>query len=147
MSDITSSNKRYFKNYLRTNRNLFSSRFASYSIPRIKLLLNDYLNDIDDREDVRIVLFDSGDVVNLTASIFDGQYIYLPGLENDIIGLKNGNDSIVLGFDQNGSLYYYNFLLPLGTQINLDGKRFTVKGLGGALLSVTDIPPGQHMTL
>ena len=142
MSDITSSNKRYFKNYLRTNRNLFSSRFASYSIPRIKLLLNDYLNDIDDREDVRIVLFDSGDVVNLTASIFDGQYIYLPGLENDIIGLKNGNDSIVLGFDQNGSLYYYNSLLPLGTQINLDGKRFTVKGLGGALLSVTDIPPG-----
>lgn len=142
MSDITFSNKRYFKNYLRTNRNLFSSRFASYSIPRIKLLLNDYLNDIDDREDVRIVLFDSGDVVNLTASIFDGQYIYLPGLENDIIGLKNGNDSIILGFDQTGSLYYYDYLLPLGTQINLDGKRFTVKGLGGALLSVTDIPPG-----
>lgn len=142
MTNVTSTNKKYFKNYLRSNKKLFTSKYLSYSVKRIKSLLNSYDQNLNEELDLKILNFDSGDVVNLRGNIFDGQYLYLPGLENDIIQLKHGSDSIILGFDSYGRFYYNNYLIPLGTQINLDGKRFTVKGLGGALLSVEDIPPG-----
>lgn len=142
MTQVTSNNKKYFKNYLRSNKKLFTSKYLSYSIPRIKSWLDSYDQNLNDSSDLKILNFDSGDSINLRGNIFDGQYLYLPGLENDIIKLQNGEDWIILGFDSYGRFYYGQYLIPLGTQINLGNKKFTVTGLGGALLEVTDIPPG-----
>ena len=140
---ITSANKKYFKNFIRDFYRK-NTDFVPISYRRLKNIFSSYDTSLDTNPyfEIKIIPFKSGDFINLTPKAYDGEYLYLPGLENDIIGLEYGNDSIILGFDQTGSLYYYDYLLPLGTQINLDGKRFTVKGLGGALLSVTDIPSG-----
>jgi hypothetical protein len=140
---ITSVNKKYFKNFIKDFYRK-NTDFVPISYRRLKNIFSSYDTSLntDPYFEIKIIPFKSGDFINLTTKAYDGEYLYLPGLENDIVGLEYGNDSIILGFDQTGSLYYYDYLLPLGTQINLDGKRFTVKGLGGALLSVTDIPPG-----
>lgn len=140
---ITSANKKYFKNFVKDFYRK-NTDFVPISYRKLKNIFSSYDTSLDNDPyfEVKIIPFKSGDFINLTSKSYAGEYLYLPGLENDIIGLEYGNDSIVLGFDLFGRLYYGQYLIPLGTQINLDGKRFTVRGLGGALLEVIDIPSG-----
>ena len=86
----TTQNKETFKNYLRQNKSVFSSNILSARFEEITPILNSYHNSIKSGTLLNMILFDPFDTVDVSNST---DIIYLPGLENDVINLKNGSQT------------------------------------------------------
>ena len=132
----TSQNKETFKNYLRENKNVFSSNILSARFEEITPLLNAYHNSLTSGTLLNMILFDYGDTVNITNST---DIIYLPGLENDVVNLTNGSSTKAVKIKSNGVEVDSN-TYGLGQYFTIGTKKYIVWGLGGALLSGSSGP-------
>ncbi len=132
----TSQNKETFKNYLRENKNVFSSNILSARFEEITPLLNAYHNSLTSGTLLNMILFDYGDTVNIANST---DIIYLPGLENDVVNLTNGSSTKAVKIKSNGVEVDSN-TYGLGQYFTIGTKKYIVWGLGGALLSGSSGP-------
>ena len=127
----TTQNKETFKNYLRQNKNVFSSNILSARFEEITPILNSYHNSLKSGTMLNMILFDPFDTVDISNST---EIIYLPGLENDVINLKNGSETKVVKIKSNG-VEVDSTTYGLGQYFTIDGKNYIVWGLGGVLLN------------
>ena len=132
----TSQNKETFKNYLRENKNVFSSNILSARFEEITPLLNAYHNSLTSGTLLNMILFDYGDTVNITNST---DIIYLPGLENDVVNLTNGSSTKAVKIKSNG-VEVDSTTYGLGQYFTIGTKKYIVWGLGGALLNGSSGP-------
>ena len=151
MPAITSTNKDYFKLYLKTHRKKFTSPLQQINLSDIQ---NVFVSTSDSLEigtqTVKVGLFGGrlGDDPLDISSLTNSELLYLPGSETDYVRLKtNNSDSYAtLKFtDNNGNCRLlfddggYN-TLSLNETVIVGSKKITVKALGGLLLSVEDGP-------
>ena len=115
----TKQNKETFKNYL-------SARFEE-----IKPILDAYHNSIKSGTQLNMILFDPFDTVDVSNST---ELIYLPGLENDVINLKNGSETKTVKIKSNG-VEVDSTTYGLGQYFTINSKNYIVWGLGGVLLN------------
>ena len=149
MPAITSTNKNYFKLYLKEHRKKFTSPLQQINLSDIQ---NVFVSTSDSltigTQTVKVGLFGGklGDEELDISSLSNGELLYLPGTETDYVKLKTDNT------DNYATLYFvsssgdsrlilndnnYN-TLSLNETINIGAKNVTVKAFGGLLLSVED---------
>jgi hypothetical protein len=149
MPAITSTNKNYFKLYLKEHRKKFTSPLQQINLSDIQ---NVFVTTSDTltigTQTVKVGLFGGklGDEELDISSLSNGELLYLPGAETDYVKLKTDNT------DNYATLYFasssgdsrlvlnnggYN-TLSLNETINIGAKNVTVKAFGGLLLSVED---------
>ena len=135
---ITSTNKLSAKELLKGNKDIFFSNLVNGFLGDIVNFFNNptYPSGTTALTQVSLVMFDYDEVVDLTGRIIDGDYLYLPGISNDKVTLKNQNSTHTFTFDLNGDLEK-----NLNDVITIGDKQFTVKRIGGGLLSVVNTPP------
>ena len=139
----TTQNKETFKNYLRENKNIFSSSIVSARFEEISPMLIGYHNSLTNNSPLDLILFDYGDTVDISNS---AQLVYIPGLENDVINLTNGSTTKSLkvksnGVEVDGSTY------TLGTYFDIGDQSYIVWGLGGILLNAQTVSSGPSYTV
>jgi hypothetical protein len=127
----TTQNKETFKNYLRQNKSVFSSNILSARFEEITPILNSYHNSIKSGTLLNMILFDPFDTVDVSNST---DIIYLPGLENDVINLKNGSQTKTVKIKLNG-VEVDSTTYGLGQYFTIGSKNYIVWGLGGLLLN------------
>ena len=127
----TLQNKETFKNLLRENKSLFSSSILSSRFGEISGMLNSYHNSLTELDELNVILFDYNDTVDISNST---DLVYLPGLENDVINLQNGSTTKEVKILSNG-VEVNSTTYGLGSAFVLGDRKFTVYGLGGALLN------------
>jgi hypothetical protein len=127
----TKQNKETFKNYLREQKSVFSSNILSARFEEIKPILNAYHNSIKSGTQLNMILFDPFDTVDISNST---ELVYLPGLENDVINLKNGSETKTVKIKSNG-VEVDSTTYGLGQYFTINSKNYIVWGLGGVLLN------------
>lgn len=134
---ITSTNKLSVKESLKENKDIFFSNLVNGYLGDIVQLFNSptYPTGTNGLTQVKLVMFNYDEVVDLTGRIITGDYLYLPGLSNDRVVLQNGNSTHTFTFDLYGDLEN-----NIGDVITIGDKQFTVKRIGGGLLSVLNAP-------
>jgi hypothetical protein len=134
----TSQNKETFKNFLRENKDTFSSSIISARYEEISGMLNSHHNSLTATDELNIILFDYNDTVDISNTT---NLIYLPGLENDVVNLQSGSETKSVKIKSNGAEVdstTYGF----GQYFTIDGKNYVVWGLGGLLLN--EQPPSSE---
>lgn len=132
----TSQNKETFKAYLRTYKDKFSDNILSGKFEQISNLLNGYHNSLTNSTQLEVVLFDYGETVDVSTA---NNLLYIPGLENDVINLKNGSSTKSLKFISSG-VQVDSINYTLGTKFAIGNKNYTVYGVGGILLYSEGLP-------
>lgn len=151
MPAITSTNKNYFKLYLKEHRKKFTSPLQQINLSDIQNVFTSTSDSLTiGTQTVKVGLFGGnlGDEELDISSLSNGELLYLPGIESDYVKLKtdNTNNYATLYFisssgdsrlvlDGGG---YNN--LSLDETVIIGGKKVTVKAFGGLLLSVEDGP-------
>ena len=137
MSNITSTNKTSYKQWIRQNKDFFGQQILTDYVGIItSMLTSSNAGVTDDRtKHIKIITFDNGETVDITHKVFKGDWIYLPGLPGDTLTLKNGTNTETLSFSSNG-----NLSKNLNDVIKIGNKEFKVIGLGGGLIEGGDSP-------
>ena len=130
----TSQNRETFKNLLRENKDLFSSPLLHSRFGEISAMLDSHHNSLTALDEINVVLFDYNETVDISNAT---DLIYLPAQENDVVNLQNGSTTksvkvLSTGVEVNSTSY------GLGSAFVLGDRKFTVYGLGGALLNGED---------
>ena len=130
----TSQNRATFKNLLRENKDLFSSPLLHSRFGEISAMLDSHHNSLTASDEINVVLFDYNETVDISNAT---DLIYLPAQENDVVNLQNGSTTkevkvLSTGVEVNSTSY------GLGSAFVLGDRKFTVYGLGGALLNGED---------
>ena len=130
----TSQNRETFKNLLRENKDLFSSPLLHSRFGEISAMLDSHHNSLTASDEINVVLFDYNETVDISNAT---DLIYLPAQENDVVNLQNGSTTkevkvLSTGVEVNSTSY------GLGSAFVLGDRKFTVYGLGGALLNGED---------
>ena len=151
MPAITSTNKNYFKLYLKEHRKKFTSPLQQINLSDIQNVFTSTSDSLTiGTQTVKVGLFGGklGDEELDISSLSNGELLYLPGTESDYVKLKTDNT------DNYATLYFvsssgdsrlvlddggYNNL-SLDETVIIGGKKVTVKAFGGLLLSVEDGP-------
>lgn len=90
---------------------------------------------------VNFVIFDNKETIDVTTQINNNEFLYLPGLEGDIINLQFGSEVYSLSFAPNDAGVVYNGInYGVGNSFTLGSKIITVKGVGGGLVAVASAP-------
>ena len=151
MPSITSTNKDYFKAYLKTHRKKFTDPLQSINLSDIQDIFVNTSNSLTiGTQTVKVGLFGGklGDDPLDISSLSNGELLYLPGLQTDYVRLKT-NDSdnyATLQFTNNDGACNLLFddgshnVLSLDETVIIGSKKITVKALGGLLLDVEDGP-------
>ena len=137
MSNITSTNKDSYKQWIRQNKDFFGQQILTDYVGIITSMLTSSNAGVtnDRTKHIKIITFDNGETVDITNKVFKGDWIYLPGLPNDTLTLKNGTNTETLSFSSNG-----NLSKNLNDVIKIGNKEFKVIGLGGGLIEGGDSP-------
>ena len=137
MSNITSTNKTSYKQWIRQNKDFFGQQILRDYVGIItSMLTSSNAGVTDDRtKHIKIITFDNGETVDITHKVFKGDWIYLPGLPGDTLTLKNGTNTETLSFNSSGTLSK-----SLNDVIKIGNKEFKVIGLGGGLIEGGDSP-------
>ena len=151
MPAITSTNKNYFKLYLKEHRKKFTSPLQQINLSDIQNVFTSTSDSLTiGTQTVKVGLFGGnlGDEELDISSLSNGELLYLPGTESDYVKLKTDNT------DNYATLYFvsssgdsrlildddgYN-TLSLDETVTIGSKKVTVKAFGGLLLSVEDGP-------
>ena len=137
MSNITSTNKDSYKQWIRQNKDFFGQQILTDYVGIITSMLTSSNAGVtnDRTKHIKIITFDNGETVDITNKVFKGDWIYLPGLPNDTLTLKNGTNTETLSFNSSGTLSK-----SLNDVIKIGNKEFKVIGLGGGLIEGGDSP-------
>jgi hypothetical protein len=140
-----SSNRLQFKEYLRSNREKFTSGVQTCVLGDIQSSILSISSGIDTSQVTRVILFDNNEVVGLSTVLSQQQLFYVPALPDDsiIIGVGTALDNQYrLDFVGDGQgikfgdqIFGLDDVIGLGTDVSL-----IVKGLGGGLFQ-PDNPP------
>ena len=140
-----SSNRLQFKEYLRSNREKFTSGVQTCVLGDIQGSILSISSGIDTSQVTRVILFNNNEVVGLSTVLSQQQLFYVPALPDDsiIIGVGTALDNQYrLDFVGDGQgikfgdqIFGLNDVIGLGTDVSL-----IVKGLGGGLFQ-PDNPP------
>ena len=135
MSNITSTNKDSHKQWIRQNKDFFGQQILTDYVGIITSMLTSSNAGVtnDRTKHIKIITFDNGETVDITNKVFKGDWIYLPGLPNDTLTLKNGTNTETLSFNSSGTLSK-----SLNDVIKIGNKEFKVIGLGGGLIEGGD---------
>ena len=151
MPAITSTNKNYFKLYLKEHRKKFTSPLQQINLSDIQNVFTSTSDSLTiGTQTVKVGLFGGnlGDEELDISSLSNGELLYLPGTESDYVKLKTDNT------DNYDTLYFvsssgdsrlvlgdggYNNL-SLDETVTVGSKKVTVKAFGGLLLSVENGP-------
>lgn len=139
----SSQNKETFKAYLRTYKDKFSDNILSAKFEQISNMMIGYHNSLTNDTNIEVLLFDYNDTINVSNT---GNFLYIPGLENDVINLTNGSTTKSLkvksnGVEVDGSTY------TLGTHFDIGDQSYIVWGLGGILLNAQTVSSGPSYTV
>lgn len=140
-----SSNRLQFKEYLRSNREKFTSGVQTCVLGDIQGSILSISSGIDTSQVTRVILFNNNEVVGLSTVLSQQQLFYVPALPDDsiIIGVGTALDNQYrLDFVGDGQgikfgdqIFGLDDVIGLGTDVSL-----IVKGLGGGLFQ-PDNPP------
>lgn len=156
MPKPNSTNRIAFKNYLRANKQKFTSGIQTCVLGDIQNVLLSVSAGIDTSQVTRVVIFDDGERVGLSTVLKQKQLFYVPALPNDsiIIGVGTAGDVGIKsyrgykldfvgdgqGIKYENQIFGLNSVIGLGTDTSL-----TVLGLGGGLFLPGD-PPTYNIT-
>ena len=139
------NNRLQFKQYLRSNREKFTSGVQTCILGDIQDSILTISSGIDTSQITRVILFDDNEVVGLSTILTQQQLFYVPALpdESIIIGIGTDLDNQYrLDFIGDGQgikfgdqIFGINDVIGLGTDTSL-----TVKGLGGGLFQPGNPP-------
>jgi hypothetical protein len=140
MPKPTLQNRKAFKNYVRFFKKKFTSQIQNLSLSDIDSMLTQKTSGLGDIP-IKFIIFDNFDVVDVSSLKASQSYLYLPGLEGDVITLQiDGNKYDLKFIGDDAGVKYNNVTYGLNSIINLSGAKLTVKGLGGALLQLQSAP-------
>lgn len=156
MPNPTSNNRIAFKNYLRANKQKFTSGIQTCVLGDIQNVILSISSGIDTSQITRVVIFDDGERVGLSTVLNQKQLFYVPALPNDsiVIGVGTAGDVGIKsyrgykldfvgdgqGIRYENQVFGLNSVIGLGTDTSL-----TVLGLGGGLFLPGD-PPTYSIT-
>lgn len=129
-------NKETFKAYLRTYKDKFSDNILSSRFKEVSGMLNAYHNSLTPNTNIEVILFDYSDTVNISNR---SNLLYIPGLENDVINLRNGSTTKSIKITSNG-VEVDSTQYTIGTSFLIENKTYTVYGTGGVLLYSQGVP-------
>lgn len=145
MPSPNSNNRLQFKQYLRSNREKFTSGVQTCILGDIQDSILTISSGINTSQITRVILFDDNEVVGLSTILTQQQLFYVPALpdESIIIGVGTGLDNQYrLDFIGDGQgikfgdqIFGLDDVIGLGTDTSL-----TVKGLGGGLFQPGNPP-------
>ncbi len=97
MPNPTSSNRIAFKNYLRANKQKFTSGIQTCVLGEIQNVILNISSGIDTSQVTRVIIFDDGERVGLSTVLNQKQLFYVPALPNDsiIIGVGTAGDAML----------------------------------------------------
>jgi len=96
---------------------------------------------ISTSDNVKVVVFDNFEEVDVTSTVNNNNLFYIPALSGDTITLGVGASTYTLKFiGEDGGIQYNGTTYGLGDSISLGNKNLIVKGLGGGLLQPSDPP-------
>lgn len=141
MPKPTLENRNHFKQYLRHFKKKFDSDIQSLNLEHIRDMLGQEDTTLPDNTPVKVVLFDNNGTVDISSAVSNNDYIYFPALAGDRLRVQFSSNSYDFIFEGDEDGFVYNdTTYALNDRLILDGKEFTVKGLGGVLLETEDSP-------
>jgi hypothetical protein len=156
MPSPNSTNRIAFKNYLRANKQKFTSGIQTCVLSDIQDVILNISSGIDTSQITRVIIFDDNERVGLSTVLNQKQLFYVPALPNDsiIIGVGTDGDPGIKssrgyrldfvgdgqGIKYENQIFGLNSVIGLGTDASL-----TVLGLGGGLFLPGD-PPTYSIT-
>lgn len=156
MPKPTSTNRISFKNYLRANKQKFTSGMQTCILGDIQNTLLTIAAGVNTSQVTRVIIFDDNERVGLSTILNQRQLFYVPALPNDsiIIGVGTDGDPGIKssrgyrldfvgdgqGIKYGGQTFGLNSVIGLGTDISL-----RILGLGGGLFLPED-PPSYNIT-
>lgn len=145
MPSPNSTNRIQFKQYLRSNREKFTSGVQTCILGDIQDSILSISSGIDTSQISRVIIFDDNEFVGLSTVLTQQQLFYVPALPDDsiIIGIGTElNNQYRLDFVGDGQgikfgdqIFGLDDVIGLGTDTSL-----TVKGLGGGLFQPGNPP-------
>jgi hypothetical protein len=145
MPSPNSSNRLQFKEYLRSNREKFTSGVQTCVLGDIQDSILSISSGIDTSQVTRVILFDNNEIVGLSTVLSQQQLFYVPALPDDsiIIGIGSALDNQYRldfvgdgqGIKYGDQIFGLDDVIGLGTDVSL-----TVKGLGGGLFQPGNPP-------
>jgi len=156
MPNPTNANRIAFKNYLRANKQKFTSGIQTCVLGDIQNVILNISPGINTSQITRVIIFDDNERVGLSTILNQKQLFYVPALPNDsiIIGVGTPGDPGIKssrgyrldfvgdgqGIKYENQIFGLNSVIGLGTDTSL-----TVLGLGGGLFLPGD-PPTYNIT-
>jgi hypothetical protein len=156
MPKPSNSNRIAFKNYLRANKEKFTSGIQTCVLGDIQDVILSISSGIDTSQITRVIIFDDNERIGLSTILNQKQLFYVPALPNDsiIIGVGTDGDPGIKsssgyrldfvgdgqGIRYENQVFGLNSVIGLGTDTSL-----TVLGLGGGLFLPGD-PPTYSLT-
>ena len=145
MPSPNSSNRLQFKEYLRSNREKFTSGVQTCVLGDIQDSILSISSGIDTSQVTRVILFDNNEIVGLSTVLSQQQLFYVPALPDDsiIIGIGSALDNQYrLDFVGDGQgIKYGDQIFGLDDVIGLcTDVSLTIKGLGGGLFQPGNSP-------
>ena len=145
MPSPNSSNRLQFKEYLRSNREKFTSGVQTCILGDIQDSILSISSGIDTSQVTRVILFDNNEIVGLSTVLSQQQLFYVPALPDDsiIIGIGSALDNQYRldfvgdgqGIKYGDQIFGLDDVIGLGTDVSL-----TIKGLGGGLFQPGNSP-------
>ena len=145
MPSPNSSNRLQFKEYLRSNREKFTSGVQTCVLGDIQDSILSISSGIDTSQVTRVILFDNNEIVGLSTVLSQQQLFYVPALPDDsiIIGIGSALDNQYRldfvgdgqGIKYGDQIFGLDDVIGLGTDVSL-----TIKGLGGGLFQPGNSP-------
>jgi len=145
MPSPNSSNRLQFKEYLRSNREKFTSGVQTCVLGEIQDSILSISSGIDTSQVTRVILFDNNEIVGLSTILSQQQLFYVPALPDDsiIIGIGSALDNQYRldfvgdgqGIKYGDQIFGLDDVIGLGTDVSL-----TIKGLGGGLFQPGNSP-------
>jgi hypothetical protein len=135
----TFENKNHFKQYLRYFKNKFTSQIQPIELSYLEAIISNRDTTIPSNTTVNMILFDNKETVDISASLTGNEYLYFPAVVGDQINIPIDGKIYNLGFHST-TLKYNNNHYGLNQSFLLGSKVFTVKGIGGGLVAVSNAP-------
>ena len=136
MGYVNSNNKSNFKQWLKSQRDSFGQPVIRDYMSTVRPLLTSVVGagiTYNPMKEVKILVWDSNETIDLTYEAYKGDYFYLPGTPGDTLTLKNGTNTETLSFNSSG-----NLSKSLNDVFKIGNKEFKVIGLGGGLIEGGD---------
>ena len=136
MGYVNSNNKSNFKQWLKSQRDSFGQPVIRDYMSTVRPLLTSVVGagiTYNPMKEVKILVWDSNETIDLTYETYKGDYFYLPGTPGDTLTLKNGTNTETLSFNSSG-----NLSKSLNDVFKIGNKEFKVIGLGGGLIEGGD---------